>query len=240
MIKRVLAASAALVLSAALANAQEVKIGLVAPFTGIGAELGQQIDRGVQQYLKLKADEFKPYKITIIKRDDKNPSGADSKTAVQELLTQDNVDALAGWIYSPNAIASAPVVTAGKKIGVIMNAGTAHITTMSPYFVRTSFSMWHSGYALGEAAAKQLTPRPRWSATATSRPARTASRRSSALRGERRQGHRRNPDGRPGPGAGLHAVLPARQGQEAGRVLRLRAGRRSCARPSSRPTARSA
>jgi len=33
MIKRVLAASAALVLSAALANAQEVKIGLVAPFT---------------------------------------------------------------------------------------------------------------------------------------------------------------------------------------------------------------
>jgi branched-chain amino acid transport system substrate-binding protein len=156
MIKRVLAASAALAMSVALAHAQEVKIGLVAPFTGIGAELGQQIDRGVQQYLKLRASEFAPYKLNIIKRDDKNPSGADSKTAVQELLTQDNVDALAGWIYSPNAIASAPVVTAGKKIGVIMNAGTAHITTMSPFFVRTSFSMWHAGYALGEAAAKQL------------------------------------------------------------------------------------
>src|SRR6185295_856535 len=156
MMKRILAASAALALSAALAHAQEVKIGLVAPFTGIGAELGRQIDRGVQQYLKLRADEYKPYKITVIKRDDKNPSGADSKVAVQELLTQENVDALAGWIYSPNAIASAPVVTAGKKISVIMNAGTAHITTMSPYFVRTSFSMWHSGYALGEAAAKQL------------------------------------------------------------------------------------
>ena len=154
--KRVLAASAALAMSAALANAQEVKIGLVAPFTGIGAELGQQIDRGVQQYLKLRASEFAPYKLNIIKRDDKNPSGADSKIAVQELLTQENVDALAGWIYSPNAIASAPVVTAGKKIGVIMNAGTAHITTMSPYFVRTSFSMWHAGYAMGEAAAKQL------------------------------------------------------------------------------------
>ena len=156
MMKRVLAASAALAMSAALANAQEVKIGLVAPFTGIGAELGQQIDRGVQQYLKLRASEFAPYKLKIIKRDDKNPSGADSKIAVQELLTQENVDALAGWIYSPNAIASAPVVTAGKKIGVIMNAGTAHITTMSPYFVRTSFSMWHAGYAMGEAAAKQL------------------------------------------------------------------------------------
>jgi branched-chain amino acid transport system substrate-binding protein len=87
MIKRFLAASAALALTAAVAHAQEVKIGLVAPFTGIGAELGQQIDRGVQQYLKLRASEFAPYKINIIKRDDKNPSGADSKVAVQELLT---------------------------------------------------------------------------------------------------------------------------------------------------------
>ena len=72
MIKRVLTASAVLALSAALAQAQEVKIGLVAPFTGIGAELGQQIDRGVEQYLKLKADEFKPYKIKIIKRDERS------------------------------------------------------------------------------------------------------------------------------------------------------------------------
>jgi branched-chain amino acid transport system substrate-binding protein len=156
MLKRILAASAMLAVGATLAAAQEVKIGLVAPFTGIGAELGQQIDRGVQQYLKLRASEYAPYKINVIKRDDKNPSGADSKIAVQELLTQENVDALAGWIYSPNAIASAPVVSAGKKVGVIMNAGTAHITTMSPLFVRTSFSMWHAGYALGEAAAKQL------------------------------------------------------------------------------------
>src|SRR5204862_6557458 len=43
MMKRFLVASAALVLSTALGQAQEVKIGLVAPFTGIGAELGQQI-----------------------------------------------------------------------------------------------------------------------------------------------------------------------------------------------------
>lgn len=156
MLKRVLMASVALALSTALAQAQEVKVGLVAPFTGVGAELGQQIERGAEMYLKLNADKIKPYALKIIKRDDKNPSGADSKIAVQELLTQENVQALAGWIYSPNAIASAPVVSAGKKLAVIMNAGTAHITNMSPYYVRTSFSMWHSGYALGEAAAKQL------------------------------------------------------------------------------------
>jgi branched-chain amino acid transport system substrate-binding protein len=136
--------------------AQEVKVGVALPYTGIGAELAQQIDRGMEQYLKLNASAVRPYKITLVKRDVKDPGGANARTVVQELLTQDNVDALAGWVYSPNAIASAPVVSAGKKLAVIMNAGTAHITQMSPYYVRTSFSMWHSGYALGEAAAKQL------------------------------------------------------------------------------------
>ena len=115
-----------------------------------------QIDRGINLYLKLNADKVKPYKMAIIKRDAKNPGGADAKIATQELLTQDKVDVLAGWVYSPNAIASAPIVAAGKKLAVIMNAGTAHITKMAPNFVRTSFSMWHAGHALGEAAAKQL------------------------------------------------------------------------------------
>ena len=45
--------------------------------------------------------QVKPYKLTLIKRDAKNPGGADAKVAVQELLTQDKVDVLAGWIYSP-------------------------------------------------------------------------------------------------------------------------------------------
>ena len=52
----------------------------------------------MELYLKLNADKVKPYKITLIKRDEKDPAGANSKIAVQELLTQDNVDILAGWI----------------------------------------------------------------------------------------------------------------------------------------------
>jgi branched-chain amino acid transport system substrate-binding protein len=156
MIKRLLAASAALAVSASVAHAQEVKVGVVLTYTGIGAEFAQQVDRGMEQYLKLNADKVKPYKITLIKRDSKNPGGADARTAVQELLTQDKVDVLAGFTYSPNAIASAPVVAAGKKLAVIMNAGTAHITQMAPNYVRTSFSMWHAGFSMGEAAAKIL------------------------------------------------------------------------------------
>jgi branched-chain amino acid transport system substrate-binding protein len=156
MIKRFVAAAAALALSGCLAQAQEVKVGVVLPYTGIGAELAKQMDQGMELYLKLNADKVKPYQIKLIKRDSKNPGGADAKTAVQELLTQDKVDALAGWVYSPNAIASAPMVAAGKKLAVIMNAGTGFIPLLAPEYVRTSFSMWHAGYALGEAAAKIL------------------------------------------------------------------------------------
>jgi branched-chain amino acid transport system substrate-binding protein len=149
-------AGALLVALAAGAGAQTVKIGVVLPYTGVGAEFGQQVDRGIQTFMKLNPGAFGSYKIELVKRDSKNPSGAEAKTAVQELITQDKVDILAGFIYSPDAIASAALATQAKKPMVIMNAGTAWITNLSPMISRVSFSMWHSGYAMGGAAAKTL------------------------------------------------------------------------------------
>jgi branched-chain amino acid transport system substrate-binding protein len=156
MSKQIIAAIAALAVTASGTLAQEVKVGVVLPYTGIGAEFAQQIERGMEQYLKLNADQVKPYTITLIKRDSKAPNGAEAKLAVQELLTRDKVDVLAGWGYSPDAIASAPLVAAGKKLAVILNAGTAFITNLAPEYVRTSFTMWQSGYTMGAAAAKTL------------------------------------------------------------------------------------
>jgi len=126
MMKRMMMAGLALGLAAGVAQAQEVKIGLQLPYSGVGAELAQPIERGVELYLKTHAEELKPYKITLIKRDVKDASGATAKIVVQELLTQDNVDVIAGWAYSPNAIATAPLVTAGKKLAVIMNGHGAY------------------------------------------------------------------------------------------------------------------
>ena len=76
-----LSISGGLVLAQA-ALAQEVKVGVVLPYTGIGAEFAQQMDRGMELYLKLNADQVKPYTITFIKRDSKAPSGAEAKVAV--------------------------------------------------------------------------------------------------------------------------------------------------------------
>ena len=147
-------AAVALAAYAAGASAQTVRIGVVLPYTGVGAEFAQQVDRGIQTFMKLNPGAFGPYKVEFVKRDSKNPSGAEAKTAVQELIAQEKVDILTGFIYSPDAIASAPLATEGKKPMVIMNAGTAWITNLSPMISRVSFSMWHAGHSMGEAASK--------------------------------------------------------------------------------------
>ena len=156
MSRRMIAGIAALAITTSGALAQEVRVGIVLSYTGVGAEFAQQMDRGMELYLKLNADQVKPYTITLIKRDSKAPDGAGAKVVVQELLTQERVDVLAGFTYTPDAVASAPVITAGKKLAVITNAGTSFITNLSPYFVRTSFTLWQSSYVMGEAAAKTL------------------------------------------------------------------------------------
>jgi len=151
-----LAAAAALACASAGVTAQTVKIGVVLPYSGVGAEFGQQVDRGIQTFMKMNPNAFGGVKVELVKRDSKAPSGADARVAVQELIAQEKVDILTGFIYSPDAIASAPLATEGKKPMIIMNAGTAWITTLSPMISRVSFSMWHAGHAMGEASVGTL------------------------------------------------------------------------------------
>ncbi|MSQ63951.1 MAG: branched-chain amino acid ABC transporter substrate-binding protein, partial [Betaproteobacteria bacterium] len=82
-------AAACLAAFAAGSNAQTVKVGVVLPYSGVGAEFAQQVDRGIQTFIKLNPNAFGPYKVELIKRDSKNPSGAEAKTAVQELIVQE-------------------------------------------------------------------------------------------------------------------------------------------------------
>ena len=151
-----LLAAAVFAFASAGASAQTVKVGVVLPFSGVGAEFGQQVDRGIQTFMKLNPNAFGGIKIELVKRDSKAPNGAEARVAVQELIAQEKVDILTGFIYSPDAIASAPLATEGKKPMIIMNAGTAWITTLSPMISRVSFSMWHAGYAMGEASVSTL------------------------------------------------------------------------------------
>jgi branched-chain amino acid transport system substrate-binding protein len=68
---------------------------------------------------------------------------------------RDKVNLLTGVIWTPNAMSMAPLATEAKVPFIIMNAGTAVITTRSPYIARLSFTLWQSSYPLGTWAAKK-------------------------------------------------------------------------------------
>jgi branched-chain amino acid transport system substrate-binding protein len=72
----------------------------------------------------------------------------------QELVTRDKVDFLAGFGFTPEALAAAPVATEAKVPMIIMNAATSAITTKSPYVVRVSFTLPQVTAPIAEWAAK--------------------------------------------------------------------------------------
>ncbi|HEX3859085.1 MAG TPA: ABC transporter substrate-binding protein [Pseudolabrys sp.] len=143
-------------IAAGPARAENIKIGILLPYSGTNADLGDVQDKAVDLYVKLHAKDIAPNTVELIKRDEGPPSGANAKTAATELITRDKVNLILGVVFSPSAIAMAPVMTQAKVPFVIANAGTAWITQLSPYIVRFSFSMWHDGYAMGTYASHDL------------------------------------------------------------------------------------
>jgi branched-chain amino acid transport system substrate-binding protein len=138
------------------AQAATVKIGVVLPFSGANADLGHQIDKAFDLYVKLHAKDIAPNKVEIIKRDEGTPTGAQAKTVTTELIVNDKVQLVTGFVFSPSAIALASVITKSKTPMIIANAGTAWITDLSPYIVRFSFSMWHPAYPMGPYAYNKI------------------------------------------------------------------------------------
>jgi branched-chain amino acid transport system substrate-binding protein len=147
--------TATLLLGAGAALAQgTVKIGVVAEFSGPFADYGAQIVGGMKAYLKLNGEVYAGKKIDIVIRDTTGAAPDIAKRLAQELITRDQVDILAGFGLTPNALAVAPVSAEAKKPMVIMNAATSVITTRSPYIVRVSHTLPQDTQPIAQWAAK--------------------------------------------------------------------------------------
>jgi len=138
------------------ASAQTIKIGLLNTTSGPFASLGDQIDRSIKLYMKENAGNLPPgVKVELIVRDDGGPNPDKAKQLTQELIVRDKPDFLTGFIWTPNAMSVAPLLTESKTPLIIMNAAGSVITLQSPYIVRASFTLWGSGYYMGSWAAKK-------------------------------------------------------------------------------------
>jgi branched-chain amino acid transport system substrate-binding protein len=108
----------------------------------------------MKTYLKQNGDVFGGRKIEIIVKDTTGPAPDVAKRLAQEVITRDEVDLLAGFGLTPNALAVAPVSAEAKKPMVIMNAATSVITTRSPYIVRLSHTLPQDTQPIAQWAAK--------------------------------------------------------------------------------------
>jgi branched-chain amino acid transport system substrate-binding protein len=157
--RRALFAGATLIaagLMVTTADAQgTVKIGVILPYSGQFADGAAQMDAGIKLYMKQHGDTVVGKKIEIIRKDVGGPAPPVAKRLAQELVVRDNVDILAGFLLTPNAIAASDVSMEAKKFMVIMNAATAIITTKSDYSVRTSHTLPQVAETFGTWAAKK-------------------------------------------------------------------------------------
>ncbi len=155
--KTLIAAAAVLLSTAALAQTQaKLKVGLMLPYTGTFAALGNAIENGFRLSLAEQGGKFAGREVEFVKVDDESdPSKATDN--VNKLVKRDNVDVLIGTVHSGVAMAMAKVAKETGTLLIVPNAGADAVTgaMCAPNIFRSSFSNWQPGYAMGEVMAKK-------------------------------------------------------------------------------------
>jgi len=150
-------AAVALAAASGLAAAQTIKIGIMTTYSGPGAAQGDQLDKGFKLYLKLNGSKLPPgVKVEPIFRDDTGANPDAAKRLAQELIVREKVQFLTGFVWTPNAMAIAPLTAEAKVPYISANAAGVSLPRISPYVARVSFTLWQSSYPLGQWAAKKF------------------------------------------------------------------------------------
>jgi branched-chain amino acid transport system substrate-binding protein len=152
------ALSGALLLAAgpALAQGSKIKVGLMLPYTGTYAALGNAITNGFKLAVDENGGKLGGREIEYFSVDDESDPAKAPENA-NKLVKRDQVDVLVGTVHSGVALAMAKVARDNNTLFVIPNAGADDITgpLCAPNIFRTSFSNWQPGYAMGKVAADQ-------------------------------------------------------------------------------------
>ncbi len=147
--------AAGLGLSAGAVSADTIRVGVVAPFSGPFAIYGKQYKEAIETYVALNGTTAGEHTIEFIYKDVGGPNPDNSRALAQELLIRDQVDYLAGFTFTPNALAVAPLLDQSQTPLVIFNAATSVINKQSPFYVRTSYTLWQVTAPLAEWAWDQ-------------------------------------------------------------------------------------
>ncbi|MFT4182830.1 MAG: ABC transporter substrate-binding protein [Rhizobium sp.] len=150
--KRVILAVIAAVAMGSAAYADTIKVGVIGPFSGPFALQGKNFKAGIDAYMALNGKTAGGHEIEVIYRDVPQADPAQSKSSAQELVVKEHVQYLAGFYFTPDAMAVTPILKQANVPMVIFNAATSAIVTKSPLVVRTSFTTWQTSTPIAKVA----------------------------------------------------------------------------------------
>src|ERR1700712_1940526 len=133
-----------------------IKVGLMLPYSGTYASLGNMIESGFKLYVQEQGGQLGGREVQYFKVDDESePSKATDN--VNKLIKRDAVDVLVGTVHSGVSLAMAKAAKDSNTLLIIPNAGAGGITgpMCAPNIVRSSFTNWQPGYAMGVVAGQK-------------------------------------------------------------------------------------
>ena len=147
-----LAAASPLGSSFLMAQAAPVRVGLMLPYSGTYAALGNAITNAFKLHVAEKGGKLGGRAVEYAVVDDESEPAKAVENA-SRLVLRDKVDVLVGTVHSGVQMGMAKVSRDSGVLSIIPNAGADAVTggLCAPNMFRTSFSNWQSIHPLGKA-----------------------------------------------------------------------------------------
>jgi len=137
-------------------GAGKIRVGLMLPYTGTYASLGNAITNGFKLAIEEGGGKLGGMDVEYFVVDDESDAAKAPENA-NKLVKRDNVDVLVGTVHSGVALAMTRVARETNTLLIVPNAGADEITgpLCAPNIFRTSFSAWQPSYAMGNVMAER-------------------------------------------------------------------------------------
>ncbi|NMM27357.1 MAG: ABC transporter substrate-binding protein [Glaciimonas sp.] len=137
--------------SSALAQSAKIRIGLMLPYTGTYAPLGNAITNGFKLAVAERGGKLGGREVEYFTVDDESDPSKGPENA-NKLVQRDKVDVLIGTVHSGVAMGMVKIARDSGTLLIIPNAGVNAATgaLCAPNIFRTSFSSWQTSYPLGK------------------------------------------------------------------------------------------
>jgi len=140
------------------AKAEELRIGFIAPLTGIFAQIGKDMTNGFQMYLDEHGNKLGGATVKFVVEDDAGKADA-AVTKAKKLVLSDKAQMFIGGLLASTGYALAPVSNSEKTLYIASIPAADDLTQRQaskyPYFFRTTWTSSQPHHPLGKWACEQ-------------------------------------------------------------------------------------